>query len=565
MNFNDFPYERPSLTDYQEKFSHWLTAFQNASDLVAAKAALKKINQLHRHLETMAKLAYIRHSIDTKDAFYLAENQYWDQKGPLFDALHNQFYQALLETPYKDQLAEAFPQTLFLFAEDRLRLLNEAVIPDVQAENETVSRYDQLIAGAEITFQNKKMTLPEVAAFFTDPDEKVRQEAQAVHENFFIQHENDFDQLFQQLVHLRTKIAQELGFENYVAYGDVNMNRWGYNREDLKKYRQFILTKVVPATQILYQRQAQRLKKEKLYHYDLPLVFPEGNARPLGTETELVGKARQMYHELSPETGAFFEKLTAQKLLDLATRPGKSSGGYCEFIDDFEMPFIFANFNGTSDDVDVLTHEAGHAFQSYTSRWITEPELVFPTSEAAEIHSMSMEFLTWPWMDNFFGAKSQQYRFAHLSSALQFLSYGALVDHFQEEVYSHPDWTPTERKNCWRTLEKQYLPHKDYTYAAGLARGIYWYRQGHIFEVPFYYIDYTLAQVCAFQFWQRSHVEKDPTTWQDYLAICQVGGSQSFLEIVETGHLASPFDEEKISQVIDAVSNYLASIPESEL
>lgn len=273
-------------------------------------------------------------------------------------------------------------------------------------------------------------------------------------------------------------------------------------------------------------------------------------------------KAQQMYHELSKETGDFFDLMVQDELLDLISRPGKQSGGYCEFIDGVQMPFIFANFNGTSDDVDVLTHETGHAFQSYLSRWIEEPELVFPTSDTAEIHSMSMEFLTWPWMDKFFGSEKEKYTFAHLSSALQFLPYGALVDHFQEAVYLHPDWSAAERKSCWRELEQLYCPERNYEESEALTRGIYWYRQGHIFEVPFYYIDYTLAQVCALQFWERSIVKKDPTTWEDYLAICRVGGSQTFLETVQLGHLASPFDREKMSDLLVSVETFLADFPD---
>ncbi len=292
-------------------------------------------------------------------------------------------------------------------------------------------------------------------------------------------------------------------------------------------------------------------------------MFPTGNAQPEGDD--LVQKAQQMYHELSPETGDFFDQMINQELLDLSSRPGKQSGGYCEFIDGMQMPFIFANFNGTSDDVDVLTHETGHAFQSYLSRWIEETELVFPTSDTAEIHSMSMEFLTWPWMNQFFPNDSVKYQFAHLSSALQFLPYGALVDHFQEEVYLHPSWSPEERKRCWRDLEKSYCPERNYQESDDLARGLYWYRQGHIFEVPFYYIDYTLAQVCALQFWQRRIIAEDPAVWTDYLAICRIGGTNTFLETVNYGKLAWPFDYEKMTELLTIASNYLATIPETEL
>lgn len=565
MIFSDFTYERPDLNQYETTFNAANKHFSEANSYSDAKTALQELNRLRGDMAKNMKLAYIRHSIDTSDNFYRDENDFWDHHEPLVNQIHNHFYESLLSSPFRTQLEADFPATLFLFAEDQLRLLDDSVIELKQQENEMVSQYIQVIASAELEFEGKKRTLSELSAFFTEPNREIRKAAHAVYESFFVTHEQEIDEIFDQLVTLRHQQAQKLGFANYVEYGDRLMNRWSYDRQQLHAFRQFIVEEVVPINQKLYKRQQERLGIDTLFHYDLPLVYPTGNPRPQGNRNDLVQKAQAMYHELSDETGNFFDQMIQQELMDLDGRPGKQSGGYCEFIDEVQMPFIFANFNGTSDDVDVLTHETGHAFQSYLSRWITEPELVFPTSDTAEIHSMSMEFLTWPWMNKFFGTDSEKYKFAHLSSALQFLPYGALVDHFQEEVYLHPEWSAADRKNCWRELEKRYCPERDYQSSEALARGIYWYRQGHIFEVPFYYIDYTLAQVCALQFWQRSIVEQNPTTWEDYLAICRIGGSKTFLETVQLGHLSSPFDHAKMTALLAAVDQYLTAIPETEL
>lgn len=565
MIFSEITYIRPDLTHYETNFDQAVQQFVEAEDYETAKEAFERLDHLRGEMAKNMKLAYIRHSIDTRDSFYSKENDFWDHHAPLVDEIHNRFYKELLSSSFRDQLEKDFPATLFLFAEDQLRLLDSSVIELKQEENEAISRYSQLIASAELAFAGRKRTLPELAAFFTDPDRETRKNAHKVYEGFFVAHEQEFDEIYDRLVKLRHQQAQKLGFANYVEYGDRLMNRWSYDRTQLQAFRRFILEEVVPINQKLYQRQKDRLGVDTLLHYDLPLIYPGGNPRPQENGEQLVQQAQAMYHELSDETGGFFEQMIEQQLMDLASRPGKQGGGYCEFIDEVEMPFIFANFNGTSDDVDVLTHETGHAFQSYLSRWIHEPELVFPTSDTAEIHSMSMEFLTWPWMDKFFGPDSEKYKFAHLSSALQFLPYGALVDHFQEDVYLNPDWTAAERKNRWRELERQYCPERNYQASEALERGIYWYRQGHIFEVPFYYIDYTLAQVCALQFWQRSIVEKDPTTWNDYLAICRIGGSKTFLDTVALGNLASPFDHTKMTDLLTAVDHYLTEIPEAEL
>jgi len=315
----------------------------------------------------------------------------------------------------------------------------------------------------------------------------------------------------------------------------------------------------------LYDRQANRIGIEQMKHYDLPLNFLDGNAVPQGDPDYIMEMGKKMYHELSPETGEFIDFMSDHELLDLLAEEGKASGGYCTYIPNYQSPFIFANFNGTSGDVDVLTHEAGHAFQTYQSRWITQPEVVFPTHESAEIHSMSMEFFTYPWMKHFFKEQTDKYKFEHLSGALQFLPYGVLVDHFQHEIYENPEMTPEERKATWRELEKMYNPHKDYSDNSFLEKGTYWYRQGHIFEDPFYYIDYTLAQVCAFQFWKRALIDNDETAWEDYLKICKVGGTQSFLEIIETANLKSPFEEGSLTDIVTAIEKELDKVDDTKL
>lgn len=556
MKFSAYPYTRPDFAHYQATFDAAVKKLTAATSAQSASLAIEQLNQLRQTLFTQSKLAYIRHSLDTNDPFYEQEDDYWNQYQPRFDELHNRFYRALVTSPFKTELEKIFPPTLFLFSEDQLKLVQPETIPLKQQENEWISRYTRLIASAQIDFRGQTYTLAEVAAFFTDPDRSVRKAAQAAYEHFFTSHETEFDEIYDQLVKLRTAIARQAGFKDYVAYADVAMNRWGYTRQQVQAFRKFILTEVVPVTQKLYQQQAKRLELEELEYYDLPLQFKTGNPKPVADQAELIQLAQTMYQELSPETGSFFQQLVQAELLDLTSRPGKQSGGYCEYLDGFKAPFIFANFNGTADDIDVLTHEAGHAFQTSQSTWITEPELVFPTSEAAEIHSMSMEFLTYPYLDRFF-AEPDKYRFAHLSSALTFLPYGALVDHFQEAVYQHPDWSASQRKKCWRELEQRYCPEKNYRTSPALTRGTFWYRQGHIFEVPFYYIDYTLAQVCAFQFLLRHVIEQDPSAWSDYLTLCQLGGSQPFLTLLAKSQLASPFDLAKMSPLIKKISDQL--------
>ena len=270
-----------------------------------------------------------------------------------------------------------------------------------------------------------------------------------------------------------------------------------------------------------------------------------------------------MYTDLSPETKEFFNFMRDNELMDLVNKEGKSTGGYCSFIGKYKAPYIFSNFNGTSGDIDVLTHEAGHAFQVYSSRNIGLDEYNWPTYEACEIHSMSMEFFTYPWMDLFFEHETDKYKFAHLASAIKFLPYGVAVDEFQHFVYENPTITSKERNEAWRKIERKYLPHIDYGDNLFLKNGGFWQKQSHIFSSPFYYIDYTLAQVCAFQFWKKDQ-ENHTSAWNDYINLCQAGGSQSFLNLVKLANLMSPFQEDCVKSVIGTIKSWLDSVDDSK-
>lgn len=271
-----------------------------------------------------------------------------------------------------------------------------------------------------------------------------------------------------------------------------------------------------------------------------------------------------MYNELSPETAEFFNFMVENELMDLVTKKGKDTGGYCTFIEKFRSPFIFSNFNGTAGDVEVLTHEAGHAFQAYSSRNFEIPEYFSPTLEACEIHSMSMEYLTWPWMECFFQEQTEKFKYSHLKGSLIFIPYGVAVDEFQHYIYENPDISPADRKKAWLSVEKKYMPYIDYDDNEFLKNGGRWQQQRHIYMTPFYYIDYCLAQICAFQFWKRAH-DEDEKALEDYIKLCKAGGSMSFLELVKLANLISPFEEDCIRSFVGDVGKWLDRVDSSGL
>lgn len=565
MKFQDYTYERPDFELYKKDFLHLVDNLKEAESADQVKQAIDEVSELTASLDTMGTLASIRNSIDTKDDFYDQEDKYWNEYSPYYQELSTTYYKAIMASPYLDELKDTYPRTFFQNMQFELDAFDSSVIDLLQKENQLSSDYQKLIASAEIEFDGKKLTLSQFGPYLESTDRDIRKAASDAQWSFFEENESKLDDLYDELVKVRDTIAKKLGYKDFVELGYVRMKRFDYDRSMVDVYRKQVLDYVVPVTQKLSKRQAERIGIEDMKHYDASLQFLDGNPTPQGDPDYIIDNGRKMYHELSDETAEFIDFLFDKELVDLLSKEGKAGGGYCTYIPDYQSPFIFANFNGTSGDIDVLTHEAGHAFQVYQSRWIKQPEIVFPTFETCEIHSMSMEFFTYPWMELFFKEQTDKYKFNHLSGAVRFLPYGVLVDHFQHEVYENPEWSPEKRKQVWRELEKQYLPERDFSENDFLDKGTFWFRQGHIFGMPFYYIDYTLAQICALQFWKRAIVDKDENAWSDYLAICKAGGTQSFLETVETANLRSPFEEGSLEGVIQTIDQALEEVDDKAL
>ena len=527
MNFNDYKYERIDIEQTKEKFSSLIEKFSEAENVEEQIRYIDEINSLRNHIDTMTTLVSIRHSINTNDKFYDTENDYCDEISPVVFGFVSQFYKALTASRFRNELEEKYGKFLFDTAELSLKTFDEEIIPELQRENKLSSRYSKLIASAKIEFDGEEKNLSQMVPYTQSKDRNIRIEASRKVANFFKENMEKFDTIYDSLVKVRTSIAHRLGFKNYVELGYARLSRIDYNSDMVASYRKQVLENIVPLHTELRKRQEKRLGVEKLRFYDEPIKFNSGNADPHGDPEWILNHGKTMYKELSKETDEFFTFMTEKNLLDLLSKKGKMSGGYCTYIPDYKSPYIFANFNGTAHDIDVLTHEAGHAFQVYESRSYEVPEYLWPTYEACEIHSMSMEFLTWPWMNLFFKGDTDKYKFIHLSESLLFIPYGVTVDEFQHWVYENPEASPAERRKKWLEIENRYLPTRDYGEVEDLKEGIFWFRQGHIFASPFYYIDYTLAQVCAFQFWIKANEDRD-AAWKEYLNLCRLGGSKSF-------------------------------------
>ncbi|MCM8709814.1 M3 family oligoendopeptidase [Clostridium sp. SYSU_GA19001] len=564
MKFSEFKYLRPDIKKIEAEFNELLNKFDSAVSFEYQNKVLGEINKLRSEFESMAQIVEIRHTIDTTDKYYEEEQNFFDETMPIYQGLISKYYTSLINSKYKAELEKKCGKQLFNIAKLTLKTFKEEIIEDLQIENKLSSEYTKLIASAKIMFEGEERTLSQLTPFTQSVDRTVRKKANEAKTAFMSEHEAEFDKIYDSLVKVRTKIAKKLGYKNFVELGYARMLRADYNADMVSNFRKQVHQYIVPIATELRERQRVRLGLDRLKYYDEKFSFKSGNAKPKGDPQFILNCGKKMYNELSPETKEFFNFMTENELMDLVSKKGKAGGGYCTFISKYKAPFIFSNFNGTSDDVDVLTHEAGHAFQVYSSRNYEIPEYNFPTYEACEIHSMSMEFFTYPWMDLFFKEDTPKYTFSHLSEALLFIPYGVTVDEFQHFVYENPEATIEERKKAWRKIEKKYLPHRDYEENTYLENGGFWHQQSHIFGNPFYYIDYTLAQICAFQFWKKANENRE-AAWSDYLRLCKAGGSLSFLNLVKLANLISPFEDECIQSVIEHIKRYLHSIDDSKL
>lgn len=561
--FKDYKYERPDLFKVGNEFDELLEKFNGSKDFEEQNEAMKEINNLRNYIDTMETLVSIRHSINTEDEFYAKENDFFDENKPRFENLVSKYYKELINSKFREELEGVWGKQIFNLAELQLQTFSEDIMEDLVKENKLVTEYGKLIASAKLNFQGEVRNLSQMQPFLESKDRTVRKEAAELSSEFFRKNEADFDRIYDELVKLRDKMAKTLGFKDYIEMGYKRLGRSDYDSNMVANYRKQVYDDLVPLVAKLKDRQRERLDLKELKYYDEQLEYLTGNATPKGDSDWIVENGKTMYKELSKETDEFFSFMVEKELLDLVSKQGKMSGGYCTIIPDYKSPFIFSNFNGTSGDIDVLTHEAGHAFQVFLSMNFGLPEYSFPTLEACEIHSMSMEFLTWPWMELFFQDEVDKYKFSHLVGAINFIPYGVTVDEFQHYVYETPDASPEERKARWREIEKKYMPFRDYEDNDFLNSGGYWFRQGHIFQSPFYYIDYTLAQVCAFQFWIKTRKDSEEA-WEDYINLCRAGGSLPFLELVKLAKLDNPFIDGTIKRVVEPLREWLDTIDDSK-
>lgn len=550
FTFSTIEYVRPDFDTLEKECREAVERIKNATSYQEIKEVLKRREELNSKVETMATIAMIRNTLDTTDEFYEKEVEYINDRAPEASVAAVEVSKALLSSKFTDDITKEYGPEFLVIEKRNVDQFREELVPFMQQEAKLTQRYQKLMATAKIEFDGQVLNLYGIQKYFEDKDRAVRKAAFKAYSDFYHSNEAEMEEIFDELVKLRNEMGRALGYENYIPLAYIQQKRSDYGQKEVAAFREQVRREIVPLCEQLYEAQAKRIGVDKIMVYDEKYKFPDGNAEPIGDEEYLVAEARKMYHDMSPETGEFIDFMIEHELMDLKNKPNKASTGYMTELLDYKAPFVFSCFNHTIFDVEVLTHELGHAFAGYEVMRTQKTSQYFDIgTDIAEIHSMAMEQFAYPYAEWFFGKDADKFRFAHLQEAITFVPFGVAVDEFQHIVYANPNLTPKERTYEWHKLEKKYMPWRTYEDDEFMERGGYWYHKLHIFLYPFYYINYTLTTMGAMEFKKRYHENKEEA-WKDYLALCRAGSSTNYLNLLKLANLSVPFEEGSVAKAI---------------
>ncbi|MGI6177388.1 MAG: M3 family oligoendopeptidase [Eubacterium sp.] len=540
--FDTLKYERPDLEQAKKLLKESAAKVKAASSADEVFDVIRDVDEAAKKLATMLTVAFVRHTIDTSDKFYEQESDFFDAALPELGQYQVEYSAALSESAFRPEIEKKYGRQFFTQIDLQKKSFCEKNIPLMQEENRLASEYEKLMASCKIDFDGKELNLYGIQKYFEDDDRNVRRAAFKAYSDFYHSNEERMEEIWDSLIKVRNEQGRNLGFKNYIPLGYMRQGRVDYGQKEVASFREQVREVMVPMCEKIYEAQAKRLGLDHVMAYDEQRVFADGNAHPAGDDDAMMEAAVKMYHDMSPETGEFVDFMVEHKTFDLKNRPNKASTGYMTELPSLKSPYVFSCFNGTIGDIQVLTHEFGHAFAGYMAmRSQPISDYYSESTDIAEIHSMSMEQFAYPYAEWFFGDEADKFRFGHLQDSLTFVPFGVAVDEFQHICYENEDLSPKERTLEWKKLEEKYMPWRRYDADDFFDRGGYWYHKLHIFQHPMYYINYTLTTMGAMEFKKKAAEDRD-AAWQDYLTLCKVGGSMGYLETLRAAHLSVPFE-----------------------
>ncbi len=557
FKFSTLEYKRPDVDQYEAAYQEMTKKLKEARNYEEIQTILKYLEDLSGEVETMCTIAMIRNTLDTTNEFYEKEVEFIDDRFAEATKSTTEFYKALLHSQFTEEISNEYGKEYLVSVQREVNRFKAELVPYMQREAKLTQKYQKLMATAKIPFQAETYNLYGIQKFFEDPDRAVRKAAFKAYSDFYHSNEEEMEGIFSELVGLRNEMGRALGYDNFIPLAYIQQERSDYGVKEVAAFREQVRREIVPLCEKLYQAQAKRIGVDEIRVFDERFIFPDGNAEPAGDDDYLVKEAQKMYHDMSPETGEFIDYMIKHELMDLKNKPNKASTGYMTDLFAYKAPYVFSCFNQTIGDIQVLTHELGHAFAGYEAMRSQKTSRYWSGgTDIAEIHSMSMEQFSYPYAEQFFGKDADKFRFAHLQEAITFVPFGVAVDEFQHIMYEHPELTPKERTYEWHKLEEKYMPWRKYEEDEFMERGGYWYHKNHIFLYPFYYINYTLTTMGAMEFKKR-YSENKAQAWNDYLKLCKAGSCVSYLELLKVANLSVPFEEGSVARAISCAKESL--------
>ncbi len=559
FTFPSLEYVRPDFDNLEKECLQMVEVVKHANSYQDIKSVLERREKIQKTIDTMCTIAYIRNTLNTTDEFYEKEVEFIDERGAAANVATTELSKALLACEFTDDITAEYGPEFLVIEQRSVDQFKEELVPFMQQEAKLTTRYQKLMATAKIEFDGQILNLYGVQKYFEHPDRETRKAAFKAYSDFYHNNEAEMEEIFDELVKLRNEMGRYMGYENFIPLAYIQQGRSDYGQEEVASFREQVRKEIVPICEKLYEAQAKRIGVDQVRVFDEKFIFPDGNAEPIGDDDYLVGEAQKMYHDLSPETGEFIDFMIKHQLMDLKNKPNKASTGYMTNLLDYDAPYVFSCFNHTIFDMQVLSHELGHAFAGYEAMRSQKTLQYYSTStDIAEIHSMAMEQFAYPYAEQFFGKDADKFRFAHLQEAVTFVPFGVAVDEFQHIMYANPDLTPKERTYEWHKLEEKYMPWRKYEDNEFMERGGYWYHKLHIFLYPFYYINYTLTTIGAMEFKKRYNENKEQA-WKDYLALCKAGSCTNYLNLLKLANLSIPFEEGSVAKAISYAKEELYS------
>ena len=523
---------------------------------------LLELGQFDAYVSETGSMLYVKMTCDTENTdVKQAYLDFVDNVQPELAKVSDLLNQKLADNPYADQLDAEEYEVLLRDTRMDLALFRDENIPLGTELTKLGQRYNEICGSMTVDFDGEERTMQQMGKFLQVNDRDVRESAyRTVGERRF-QDSDEIDEIYEKMIALRQKVAQNAGYQNFRDYIFDAKHRFDYSPDDCVAFHDAVEAICVPLMREVDEQRRQTLGLEKLRMWDMGHdVHGREPLKPFTEVDEMVSGTSRMFHRLSPELGEFFDSLRDGTSLDLDSRKGKAPGGYQLQRDHSRKPFIFMNATGLQRDLETMVHEAGHAFHSIYADEIPLVDYRSAPLEFCEVAAMSMELLTHEFLDEFYSPEDANRAVrAHLEGVVSILCWIATIDAFQHWIYTHPNHSREERHQKWLELGNRFGSILDWS---GFEdwRKVSWQKQLHLFSYPFYYIEYGIAQLGALQLWLQ-YREKPQTALENYATAMRLGGSRPLPNLFEAGGMKFDLGPSTVQGLIDAVRDELSTLP----